>query len=80
MFGQAELPFFSDRAASGETTRTIALGDRIVPYTLRRSRRRSIGLTIDQRGLRVGAPHRAPLMEVETLIRKHGDWVAQKLD
>ena len=77
---QAELPFTLDKPAEGETTRTIALGDRIVPYTLRRARRRTIGLTIDHRGLRVGAPHRAPLMEVETLIRKHGDWVAQKLD
>ncbi len=77
---QAELPFALDKPAEGETTRTIALGDRIVPYTLRRARRRTIGLTIDHRGLRVGAPHRAPLKEVETLILKHGEWVAQKLD
>ena len=77
---QAELPFFLDKPAEGDTSRTIALGDRIVPYVLRRARRRTIGLTIDHRGLRVGAPHRAPLAEVETLIRKHGDWVAQKLD
>ena len=80
MFGQAELPFFSDRPASGETARTIVLGDRIVPYTLRRSRRRSIGLTIDQRGLRVGAPHRASLTEIERMIFKHASWVASKLD
>lgn len=77
---QAELPFLFDKPAEGETARTIALGDRIVPYTLRRARRRTIGLTIDQRGLRVGAPHRTPLYEVETLIRRHADWVAQKLD
>ncbi len=77
---QAELPFAFEKPTEGETPRTIALGDRIVPYTLRRARRRTIGLTIDHRGLRVGAPHRAPLAEVETLIRKHGDWVAQKLD
>ncbi len=77
---QAELPFALDKTAEGETPRTIALGDRIVPYTLRRARRRTIGLTIDHRGLRVGAPHRAALSDVETLIRKHGDWVAQKLD
>ena len=80
MAWQAELPFALDKTAEGETPRTIALGDRIVPYTLRRARRRTIGLTIDHRGLRVGAPHRAALSEVETLIRKHGDWVAQKLD
>ena len=77
---QAELPLDLETPAAGETPRTIALGDRIVPYILRRARRRTIGLTIDHRGLRVGAPHRAPLIEVETLIRKHGDWVRQKLD
>ena len=80
MAWQAELPFALEKTAEGETPRTIALGDRIVPYTLRRARRRTIGLTIDHRGLRVGAPHRAALSDVETLIRKHGDWVAQKLD
>jgi predicted metal-dependent hydrolase len=78
---QAELPFaLDDRPAVGETSRTIALDDRIVPYILRRARRRSIGLSIDQRGLRVGAPNRTSLAEVEALIRKHAQWVTQKLD
>jgi predicted metal-dependent hydrolase len=78
---QAEFPFaLDDRPATGETSRTIALDDRIVPYILRRARRRSIGLTIDQRGLRVGAPNRTSLAEVEALIRKHAQWVTQKLD
>ena len=78
---QAELFFASEnQLAENEVSRTIALGDRIVPYVLRRSRRRSIGLQIDQRGLRIGAPLRASLSDVETLIRKHGEWVTQKLD
>jgi predicted metal-dependent hydrolase len=77
---QAELPLPPDPPAEGETWKTIALGERIVPYALRRARRRTIGLSIDQRGLRVGAPHRTPLAEIETLIRKHADWVARKLD
>ena len=78
---QAELPLAgATPLAANETPRTIALGDRIVPYVLRRARRRTIGLTIDHRGLRVGAPPRASLHEVESLIRHHGDWVAQKLD
>lgn len=68
------------RLGTDETARTIALGDRIVPYVLRRARRRTIGLTIDQRGLRVGAPPRATLKEIEALIRRHGAWVASKLD
>jgi predicted metal-dependent hydrolase len=77
---QAEFPLPPGRLAEEETWRTIALGDRVVPYALRRARRRTIGLSIDQRGLRVGAPHRTPLAEIETLIRKHADWVARKLD
>ena len=66
--------------AADETPRTIALGDRIVPYVLRRARRRTIGLSIDHRGLRVGAPPRASLREIEALILHHGEWVTQKLD
>jgi predicted metal-dependent hydrolase len=66
--------------AADETARTIALGELIVPYVLRRAQRRTIGLSIDHRGLRVGAPRRASLREVESLIVEHGDWVAQKLD
>ncbi len=78
---QAELPLASEKPlADNETPRTIALGDRIVPYILRRAKRRTIGLSVDQRGLRVGAPPRASLREVESLILQHGDWVAQKLD
>jgi predicted metal-dependent hydrolase len=76
---QADLPF-GPMPPEGETPRTIALADRIVPYLLRRGRRRSIGLSIDHRGLRVGAPLRTPLAEVEALILKHGGWVAKKLD
>ena len=81
---QAELPLGGltpeKPLAADETPRTIALGDRIVPYVLRRAKRRTIGLSIDHRGLRVGAPRRVSLLEVESLILRHGDWVAQKLD
>jgi predicted metal-dependent hydrolase len=66
--------------AAGETSRTIAIGTRCVTYALRRAKRRTIGLTIDHRGLRVGAPPRASLREVESLILQHGDWVGRKLD
>jgi predicted metal-dependent hydrolase len=80
MSWQTELPLPLERPPEGETWKTIALGDRIVPYVLRRAPRRTIGLSIDQRGLRVGAPPRTPLAEIETVIRKHADWVAKKLD
>ncbi|MDR0380214.1 MAG: M48 family metallopeptidase [Candidatus Accumulibacter sp.] len=79
MSRQVELPFFPAQPA-GEVPKSIVLGERVVRYTLRRSRRRSIGLSVDHRGLRVAAPHRASLVDVEKLIHKHAAWVTQKLD
>ncbi len=77
---QLALPLVGVTLAAGEEPRRITLGDRIVPYLLRRGSRRTIGLSIDHRGLRVGAPRRTSLTEVEMLIRKHGEWVVEKLD
>ena len=62
-----------------ETSHRITLGDEQVAYLLRRSRRRTIGLTIDQRGLRIAAPVRARLGDIEKLIHTHGSWVLDKL-
>ncbi len=62
-----------------EAPRRIAIAGQAVDYHLRRSRRRTIGLAIDQRGLRVGAPLQARLGDIETLILEHGQWVLDKL-
>lgn len=59
--------------------RSLTLQGREVSYRLYRSARRTIGLTVDQRGLVVGAPHQATLREVETLLERHGAWVLEKL-
>ena len=72
--------FKARRTEAAETSLRIALAGRDVPYILRRSQRRTIGLTIDQRGLRVGAPVRATLGDIEALIHQHGQWVLDKLD
>ena len=85
---QPELPLWGGvgdelprvRAHAEGELRRVLLGDRFVPYVLRRGRRRTIGLTIDHRGLRVGAPTRSTLGEIESLIRKHAAWVVDKLD
>ena len=65
--------------ASAAASRSITLAGQQVAYQLRRSRRRTIGLAIDQRGLRVGAPLQARLGDIESLIRQHGEWVLDKL-
>lgn len=67
------------RTTPPEAAHRIALAGETVDYRLRRSARRTIGLAIDQRGLRVAAPLRARLGDIEHLIRQHGDWVLAKL-
>ena len=66
-------------SSTAEAVHRIDIAGTAVSYRLRRSARRTIGLSIDQRGLRVGAPHRARLGDIETLIRQHGQWVLDKL-
>ena len=67
------------RGGAAESSRSLLLAGQAVAYALRRSRRRSIGLSIDQRGLRVGAPLKASLTDVEGVIRQHQAWVLNKL-
>ncbi|MBS1144542.1 MAG: family peptidase [Proteobacteria bacterium] len=62
-----------------EAPRSIVIGGQTVAYQLRRSPRRTIGLAIDHRGLRVGAPTRARIGDIESLIHEHGQWVLDKL-
>lgn len=76
---QLELPFHLPPAPAA-TQRHILLGNRIVTYELTRSRRRSIGMVIDQGGVRVGAPRSVAVAEIESFLRKNGKWVLRKLD
>ena len=51
-----------------------------VEYTLKRSlHRRSITFTIDEDGLRVGAPWRASQRRIESLLAVHARWISRKL-
>ena len=77
---QLELPLsVAPVAAAAGTQRTIRLGSEIVGYRFRRARRRSIGIVIDDGGLRVAAPGHTPLAEVEAFIREKARWVLKKL-
>lgn len=66
--------------AAPEGERRLSVAGRDIAYRLRRSARRTVGLTVDARGLCVAAPQRATLASIEALIREHGDWVLGKLD
>ncbi len=50
-----------------------------IPYRLRRSsRRRTIALLIDDRGLQVAAPLRASQGAIDALLHEHATWVIRK--
>jgi predicted metal-dependent hydrolase len=59
--------------------RRIVLGTQPVDYALRRSTRRSIGFMIDDDGLRVTAPKRVTLADVDNAIRAKQRWILAKL-
>jgi predicted metal-dependent hydrolase len=59
--------------------RKIVLGSHAVEFELRRSSRRSIGFTIDDDGLRVTAPKRVTLAEVDSALRAKQRWILSKL-
>ena len=92
MFGflQLELPFFGAMRnqpsgagpvlAPPEERREISLHGQTVAYAVRRSaRRRTLGLNIDTRGLRVAAPLKAKQADIERLIVANAQWVLAKL-
>ncbi|MES2771987.1 MAG: SprT family zinc-dependent metalloprotease [Pseudomonadota bacterium] len=62
------------------STHSIRLGERLISYALRPSRGRSIRLSIDHRGLRVGVPKHAPFRAVEASMLQHREWIIAKLD
>jgi predicted metal-dependent hydrolase len=63
----------------GQSLRRIELGSRALDYQLRRSARRSIGFMIDDDGLRVTAPKRVTLAEIDNAIRAKQRWILTKL-
>jgi predicted metal-dependent hydrolase len=59
--------------------RHIQIGKHALEYELRRSSRRSIGFMIDDDGLRVTAPKRITLAEIDSAIRAKQRWILTKL-
>jgi predicted metal-dependent hydrolase len=67
-------------AAPSTTSEQCTIDGVRIAYTLKRSRRRrSITLTIDESGLRVGAPWRAAASRIETVLETHASWIVRKL-
>ena len=77
---QFELPF-APLSANPVVTTAAVLNGQSVRYILHRSHgRRRISLSVDERGLRVGAPLRASLREIESVLQAHANWVLRKLE
>ena len=68
------------RAPDAPPLRRIELGSHSLEFELRRSSRRSIGFMIDDAGLRVTAPRRITLAEIDNAIRAKQRWILTKLD
>jgi predicted metal-dependent hydrolase len=68
-------------ATPEERPRHVVLQGRAVPYRLQQdARRRRLSITVDERGLRAGAPRAASRSEIESFIHTHSTWVLNKLD
>ena len=79
---QLTLPLFdTDRPPPvvRDGARLVRLNGSLVEYQLRRSRRRTIGFVVDDRGLAVTAPHWVPNVQIEQALQQRGDCVLRKL-
>ena len=78
-----QLPLLFDGPPAVEApprpARRVADAAEPIHYTLRRARRRSIGFTIDDRGLTVAAPRWVSLAEIEAAIAEKQRWIRRKL-
>ncbi len=68
------------RFAHPRANRHIVLGDAHVAYELRRSQRRSIGLSVRPAGLAVSAPRWTPVGDIDSALRARQAWILAKLD
>ena len=60
--------------------RSALLAGKNITYTLKRSKRRSIGLRIDDRGLTVCVPVRASEKWLHSVLQEKAGWVLEKLE
>lgn len=79
---QRILPFLVEPPpplARLQRPRHILLDGKAIAYDLRRSARRTIGLTVDEDGLHAAAPRWVKIEEVEAFIREKQRWVLRLL-
>jgi hypothetical protein len=77
--GQLTL-FDEPPPADAGPTRHALLAGRSVEFRFERRRRRTIGIRVNEHGLSVAAPLRAPWREVEGFLHEKARWILAKLD
>jgi predicted metal-dependent hydrolase len=56
------------------------LNGREITYTLKRCKRKSIGLKIDHQGLSINAPTQTALSHIDTILQEKAGWITKKLN
>ncbi len=76
-----QLPLLFDAAPPPPPAgqRRVAAAPEPIQYQLRRARRRTIGFTIDERGLTIAAPRWVSIAEIEAAIVEKERWIRRKL-
>ena len=77
--GQLAL-FDEPPPADAAPTRHALLEGRAVEYRFERRRRRTIGIKVNEHGLSVAAPMRAPWRDIEGFLQEKAGWILEKLD
>ncbi len=67
-------------ATPQNSLRQLQIGSRLLEYRLQRSQRASIGFLINDEGLRVSAPLRASIADIEHALVSKQRWIFGKLD
>lgn len=77
---QHSLPFLIETPAEPRTReRRVLLEGQWISYSLRRSARRTIGISIDEQGLQAAAPRWVSIAEIEAFIVEKRRWVLRHL-
>ena len=63
-----------------QANRQVQLGGCLVAYALQRSRRRTIGFSVDAEGLLVRAPNWTPLRAIDGALEAKANWIVRKLN
>lgn len=92
---QFSLPFGSESTADSHTApslplapsqpdarkkhRTVALQGYSVPWALKRTRRKTVGMSIGQGMIHVNAPRWVPVSDIEYILREKSKWLLARL-